>query len=211
MAPLVAFPLVLVGFAVLVGGALAVAWRLPRVRCGKWPRRAVTAMLFIAAVPVIMWSSSVASNAMVIILAYGYDAYAAGLWIINKHGDLNNGGNIGDFWHGVWGALMFLSFAWPMLPLVVFRFITDRPEERAATTGEALYYRGLVRQNHGLYASALEDYQTAIGQLTSFLEYMEREATDNEWAGERIEQVKEHVLLAREGIVQCEERMGSAV
>src|SRR5262245_1270414 len=171
MVPLIAFPLILIGVVALFGGALWLSWRLPRVRLDVWTRRLVTVALFVPAVPVMMWSSAWASKAVVIVLAYGYDAYAAGLWIINKRGDLTDGGNLGDFWNGVWGALMFLSFVWPILPLVVFRFVTDDYESRGADTGEAHYRRGQVRQRHGHYAEAREDYQAAVAHFTSYLEY----------------------------------------
>ena len=49
---------------------------------------------------------------------YGYDEYAAGLWIINKHGDLTNGQTLSEFWQGVWGALIFLSLQ--KLPITEF-------------------------------------------------------------------------------------------
>ena len=163
----------IVGFAVLFGGAMWLAWQLPRVRLRPWTRRAISAALFVPAVPVIMWSSTWASKAVIIVLAYGYDAYAAGLWIINRRGDLSDGRNLGDFWNGVWGALLFFSYAWPMLPLVVFRFITDRNEERGADAGEAHYRRGKVRQHHGHYAQARDDFHTAVAYFTSFLEYAE--------------------------------------
>lgn len=204
MAPLVAFPLLIAGMAVLVGAALGIAALLPRVRIGKWSRRLISAGLFITAMPVVIWSSMWASNAAVIVLAYGYDAYAGGLWIVNKHGDLSDGSRLSDIWHGVWGAFMFLSFAWPLLPLMVFRFVSDRPEERDADSGEAYFWRGKVRLAHGAHAQALSDFQLAIVQLESFLEYAGRKLPAEPGDAERIERARDCLQQAREGIVQCE-------
>jgi hypothetical protein len=68
---------------------------------------------------------------LLVVLAFGFDEYTAGLRIINKHGELSNGHSISDFWMGVWGALLFLSVAVPMLPLVVFWSLTDRANSKS--------------------------------------------------------------------------------
>ena len=67
---------------------------------------------------------------MVIVLAYGYEAYAAGLWIINKHGELSDGRSLSDVWMGVWGAVMVVSLMVSTLPAWVFFMLLDRTAEK---------------------------------------------------------------------------------
>lgn len=199
MAPFIAFPLILLGMAVCLAAALWLVSMLPAYRCRRMTRRAVSAVLFVAAIPVTIWGSVWASKALVIILAYGHDAYASGLWIINKRGDLNNGESLGDFWAGVWGAVVFLWFLAPMLPLVVFLGVTDRPAERSAKTGEAIFYRGLVRRAHAQHSQALEDFQMAAHLFAEYLRYVE-ELPAEERDIERTAAMRDLLLQSEENI-----------
>jgi hypothetical protein len=124
MAPLVGLPLIFVCAVACVTFAVGLSSVLPRIRCGKWTRRIVSAALFLVALPAFIWCATHGSKALLVVLAYGFDEYTAGLRIINKHGELSDGRSISDLWMGVCGALLFLSVAVPTLPLVVFRLLT---------------------------------------------------------------------------------------
>jgi hypothetical protein len=135
MAPLVGLPLIFVCAVAWIAIAVGLVAVLPRIRCGEWTRRIVTVILFLAALPTFIWCATTGSKALLVVLACGWDEYTAGLWIINKHGELSNGRSISDFWMGVWGALLFISMAIPTLPLVVFRLLTDRAPQKEKNNG----------------------------------------------------------------------------
>jgi hypothetical protein len=127
MAPLVAIPLIFLGFIICLAVVLALTWILPPVRCSRATRYAVCGALLLVAIPFFAWCTSQGSRALIIVLAYGYDDYVAGLWIVNKHGDLTDGRALSEFWMGVWGALMFMSLAVSALPLWVFLMLLSKP------------------------------------------------------------------------------------
>ena len=81
MVPLVAIPLIFLGIAIYAIG-LGLTSMLPHVHCGRVTRFAISGVLFLLALPVGMWCMSQGSRIPIIVLAYGYDEYAAGLWII---------------------------------------------------------------------------------------------------------------------------------
>ncbi len=133
MVPLVAIPLIFLGIAIYAIG-LGLTSMLPHVHCGRVTRFAISGVLFLLALPVGMWCMSQGSRIPIIVLAYGYDEYAAGLWIINKHGDLSDGRTLSDFWNGVWGAMIFLSLPVAVLPLCVFQMLSDGTADSEPTT-----------------------------------------------------------------------------
>jgi xanthine/uracil permease len=131
MAPLVALPLILVCGMTYAAVAVGLSSVLPRVRCSKWTRRLVSFTLLVAGIPAFIWCAKQGSQALLVIMAFGFDEYASGLRIINKHGELSDGRSLGDVWMGVWGAFLFLSLALPILPLVVFRLWVARTKPRS--------------------------------------------------------------------------------
>lgn len=72
---------------------------------------------------------------------------------------------------------------------------------------KAHFRRGKVRQRHGRYAQARDDFQAAVGHFTSFLENAEREMPAEEPGAERIACVNGERHEAREGLAQCKGRL----
>lgn len=126
MAPLVGLPLIFVSAVAWITFAVWLSSVLPRIECGRSMRRIVTVGLFLVGLPAFIWCATNGSKALLVVLACGLDEYTAGLRIINKHGELSDGRSLNDFWMGVWGALLFLSVAVPMLPLLTFRLISNQ-------------------------------------------------------------------------------------
>ena len=133
LVPLVAISLIFVGIVICGLIVVGLASILPRIRCSKWARFAISAALFLVGLPVMIWCMTWGSRALIIVLAYGLDEYAAGLWIIDRYGNLSDGRSLSEFWDGAWGAAMFLSLLVPNLPLMVFHMLSDKAPNSGAS------------------------------------------------------------------------------
>jgi hypothetical protein len=65
-------------------------------------------------------------------LAYGLDAYADGLRLVDKHGNLNDGRVLPDVWRVVLYTGVYILQIWSTLPIVVFYSLFSPDRERRA-------------------------------------------------------------------------------
>ena len=91
---------------------------MPRTRSQTvyWIGAAIMWPLMIAALPL----ASFASWHLVVIADFGWDAYAHGLRLVNKHGLLNDGRFLSTFWAAAWGAGLITFYVLTVIPFTLW-------------------------------------------------------------------------------------------
>ena len=82
-----------------------------------------------------------AMQALAVIASFGWDAYADGVRVINKHGELSSGGHVSAFWAGAIGAGTVLLMLLAVVPLTVWVLHFHRNRDPRTT----LQLTGVVR------------------------------------------------------------------
>ena len=82
-----------------------------------------------------------ALQALAVIASFGWDAYADGVRVINKHGELSSGGHVSAFWAAAIGAGTFLLLLLAVAPLTIWVLHFHRNRDTRTT----LQLTGVVR------------------------------------------------------------------
>lgn len=128
---------------------------MPRTRSQKvfWIGNAVMWPLAIASWPLASW----AAWHLVVIADYGWDAYANGLRLVNKHGLLSDGRFLSTFWAAAFGPMIITYDLLTVIPLTLwyahFRFDRDTPR--------SVLLSGTVRLDGGPLPRALVGFHGA--------------------------------------------------
>jgi hypothetical protein len=128
----------------------------PRARTVYWVGLALTLSLTFAA----LLFTGKALGDLAVIASFGWDAYAGGLRVVNKHGLLSDGRFVPVFWQAASGAGTVVLLMFSMAPVVVWvtHFHLGRdPRDAARLTG-------VVRLDGQPLPRALVAFHVAVGR-----------------------------------------------
>jgi hypothetical protein len=101
-----------------------------------------------------------AMQALAVIASFGWDAYADGVRVINKHGELSSGGHVSAFWAAAIGAGTVLLMLLAVVPLTVWVLHFHRNRDPRTT----LQVTGMVRLNGQPLPRALVTFYLVAGE-----------------------------------------------
>lgn len=101
-----------------------------------------------------------AMQALAVIESFGWDAYADGVRVISKHGELSSGGHVSAFWAAAMGAGTVLLMLLALVPLTVWVLHFHRNRDPRTT----LQLTGVVRLNGQPLLRALVIFYLVAGE-----------------------------------------------